>query len=41
MHYVSILKSEKTPNHYVGATSDLRLRLKDHNEGKQRFTQPY
>ncbi|MDX6766469.1 MAG: GIY-YIG nuclease family protein [Candidatus Methylacidiphilales bacterium] len=41
MHYVYILKSEKTPNHYVGATSDLRLRLKDHNEGKQRFTQPH
>lgn len=38
MHYVYILKSEKTPNHYVGATSDLRKRLKGHNEGKQRFS---
>ncbi len=42
MHYVYILQSRKEPERfYVGSTSDLRLRLLDHNKGKQRYTAPF
>jgi predicted GIY-YIG superfamily endonuclease len=39
MHYVYLLKSETHPKQpYVGATRDLRQRLKDHNEGRSPHT---
>ena len=34
MYYVYILKSDTEDWRYVGYTSDLRARLKDHNNGK-------
>jgi putative endonuclease len=41
MHYVYILQSQTDPKKlYVGSTSNLRQRLLDHNEGKQRYTAP-
>lgn len=44
MLYVYILKSLKDGSNYVGATSDLRKRLQEHNSGGLKFTtsrQPY
>lgn len=42
MWYVYILRSIHTPEHeYVGFTSDLRQRLKDHNSGKSKHTAKY
>lgn len=42
MWYVYILRSLKSPDReYVGFTSDLRRRLKDHNSGKSRHTAKY
>ena len=34
MYYVYVLKSKKTAKIYFGYTSDLRLRFKQHNRGK-------
>jgi len=42
MHYVYILKSEPYPNQeYIGATSDLKKRLNDHNSGQSKHTAKY
>lgn len=38
MFYVYILKSQKDKNIYVGFTSDLERRLKEHNSGKTKST---
>ncbi len=39
MHYTYILESVGNPKHYyVGATSDLRARLSDHNAGRSPHT---
>lgn len=38
MYYTYILFSEKLNKFYIGSTSDLRTRLKDHNDGKSVFT---
>jgi len=38
MFYVYVLKSKKDLNLYIGYTSDLRKRLKEHNEGKNLST---
>ena len=35
---VYVLKSEASGKHYVGMTSDLSRRLKDHNSGRSKFT---
>ena len=40
MYYVYILKSDTEDWRYVGYTSDLRARLKDHNNGKVASTKP-
>ena len=34
MYYTYILQSEKDKKLYIGSTSDLRNRFKQHNEGK-------
>lgn len=34
MYYVYVLLSEKDSNFYTGSTSDLKSRIKQHNEGK-------
>ncbi len=38
MHYVYIIKSIKTKKIYIGYTSDLKRRLKEHNEGENYTT---
>ncbi len=38
MFYVYILKSKLDDNLYIGSTNDLRRRLSEHNEGKNRST---
>lgn len=41
MFYVYIIKSKVSGKLYIGFTSDLRKRLKEHNDGKSRSTKPY
>jgi len=42
MRYVYLLDSEIVPGQrYVGMTSDLKQRLRDHNSGKSRHTSKY
>ena len=38
MYYVYILKSLKDNKHYIGSTSDINRRLKEHNRGKVKST---
>ncbi|EKE11002.1 MAG: hypothetical protein ACD_15C00160G0001 [uncultured bacterium] len=38
MHYVYILYSKKLNKFYVGATSDLKRRVSEHNIGASQFT---
>lgn len=38
MYYVYALQSEKDNKLYIGSTSNLRKRLKEHNEGKVEST---
>ena len=37
MYYVYILQSRRDNGYYIGYTSDLEKRLKEHNSGKTRF----
>lgn len=41
MFYVYILKSIKSDNLYIGCTSDLKKRFKEHNDGLNISTKPY
>lgn len=41
MYYVYILKSINHHQSYCGSTIDLRIRLKDHNDGKVFSTKRY
>lgn len=41
MNYVYILQSKKTQSLYIGHTSDVEKRLKEHNEGKSKATRPF
>jgi len=34
MNYVYVLKSKKDENLYIGSTTNLKRRLREHNEGK-------
>ncbi len=38
MHYVYVLLSGKDGKFYIGLTSDLKRRLKEHNDGKASST---
>ncbi|HOZ55680.1 MAG TPA: GIY-YIG nuclease family protein [bacterium] len=38
MYYVYILQSEKDRSRYIGATSDLKRRIHEHNSGKTRYS---
>ena len=40
-YYVYILQSQKNQSLYIGYTSDLRKRLKQHNFGKSQATKPF
>lgn len=42
MYYVYLIRSISEPNQiYIGATSDLKQRLADHNAGKSTHTSKY
>lgn len=41
MFYFYILRSLKNNKLYLGFTSDLKKRLKSHNDGKNKATKPY
>ncbi len=41
MYYVYVLKSEKTNSLYKGQTENLEKRLKEHNNGKVKFTKAF
>ena len=38
MYYIYILQSKKDGSYYIGATSDLKERIKYHNSGYQKYT---
>jgi putative endonuclease len=40
-YYTYILKSQKNNSFYIGYTSDLRKRLKEHNSGENKATKPF
>jgi putative endonuclease len=40
MFWVYIAKNKQN-NLYIGSTSDLKRRIKEHNEGKNKSTKPY
>lgn len=40
MFYVYVLKSEKDKKGYIGSTSDLKRRIKEHNNGQVDSTKP-
>jgi len=40
-YYVYILQSSKNDSFYIGYTSDLRKRFKQHNNGESRATKPF
>lgn len=40
MYYIYLAKSKKNNKVYIGYTSDLRKRLKDHNFGRSKYTKP-
>ena len=40
MHYVYILRSKTNNNVYIGSTSDLKRRFKEHATGQCGFTKP-
>ncbi len=41
MYYVYILKSKEYKRSYVGFTSNINLRLEEHNSGKSFYTRRY
>ena len=41
MYWVYILKSKTNNSLYVGSTSDLKRRIKEHNDGKSIYTKRY
>ncbi len=41
MFYVYVLKSSKTTSLYKGQTSNLEIRLKEHNNGKVKSTKAF
>ena len=38
MYYVYVIKSVKYLNRYIGNTDNIQKRIKEHNEGKSRYT---
>lgn len=38
MYYIYILRSEKDKGYYYGSSSDLGRRIKEHNDGRVKFT---
>jgi len=40
LHYVYFLKSQKDGSYYIGVTSNIEIRLKEHNIGLSKSTAP-
>jgi len=40
-HFVYVLRSQKVRRFYIGCTTDLKKRLKEHNSGKTKSTKPF
>lgn len=40
-YYVYILRSQKDESLYIGYTTDLKKRFKEHNDGKSLATKPF
>lgn len=40
-YYVYILQNQKDKSFYIGYTSDLKKRFKEHNDGKNQATKPF
>ncbi len=40
-YYVYILQSLRVGSFYIGYTSDLKKRIKEHNSGKSKATKPF
>ena len=40
-YYIYILQSQKNNSFYIGYTSDLRKRFKQHNAGESQATKPF
>lgn len=40
-YYVYILQSQKNQSFYIGYTSDLKKRFKQHNSGESQATKPF
>lgn len=38
MYYTYVLQSDSSRRYYIGSTSDIRRRLKEHNSGKTKST---
>jgi len=38
MYYIYIIQSQKDKSYYVGFTSDLKTRLREHNRGIVKYT---
>ena len=38
MYYVYIIQSKKDNSYYTGSTSDLKNRIKEHNQGRASYT---
>ncbi len=38
MHYVYILKSKKDSTKYIGVTTDLKDRIREHNSGESKYS---
>lgn len=41
VHYTYILHSQKFDKYYIGLTNEINGRLKRHNSGSEKATQPY
>jgi putative endonuclease len=41
MYFVYVIRSKERHYTYIGMTSNLERRLKEHNEGKNKTTKPY
>jgi len=41
MYFVYVIRSEERQYIYMGMTSNLERRLKEHDEGKNKTTKPY
>jgi putative endonuclease len=41
MHYAYILKSPQNARYYYGSTSDINIRLKEHNAGRVKSTKAF